>query len=72
MKNKNPFSRNFVRTLSCLAQSVFVVSLVLAATIEARAQEGGRGNNTHVLYVETNDQNPGQNAILAYNINGNG
>jgi 6-phosphogluconolactonase (cycloisomerase 2 family) len=48
-----------------------VLSLVFVATIEARSQEGERGNQRHVLYVETNDQNPGQNAILAYNINPN-
>jgi 6-phosphogluconolactonase (cycloisomerase 2 family) len=71
MTTENLYSRNFVRTISFLAQSVFVLSLVFVATIESRSQEVGSGNQRHVLYVETNDQNPGQNAILAYNINPN-
>ncbi|HWZ44030.1 MAG TPA: hypothetical protein VNW97_11165 [Candidatus Saccharimonadales bacterium] len=71
MTTENPIPPKLVRTVSFLAHSVFVLGLVFVATIEARAQEGGSGNDTHVLYVETNDHNPGQNAILAYNIDPN-
>lgn len=61
--------RVFFRKKKCVSLSI--VSLALFGLFSLRAAVAEDSATTHVLYVESNDTQPGQNTILAYTINEN-
>jgi len=61
------FRFNSIFRVRCLCLWIILAVTFVAPAITASAQEAD--TRQHVLYVETNDQAPGNNAVLAYRIN---
>jgi len=61
------FHFNSIFRVRCLCLWIILAVAFVTPVITASAQEAD--TRQHVLYVETNDQAPGNNAVLAYRIN---
>jgi len=61
------FHFNSIFRVRCLCLWIILAVAFVTPAITASAQEAD--TRQHVLYVETNDQAPGNNAVLAYRIN---
>src|SRR5580765_8881585 len=61
------FYFNSIFRVRCLCLWIILAVAFVTPAITVSAQEAD--TRQHVLYVETNDQAPGNNAVLAYRIN---